>query len=129
MSEAAARPGGQGDGWTGGQPAIVYQECRDCRHLWYFRRSFCPRCGSESVDVREASGRGTVYAATLVTRAPSEALRALAPYCILLVDAEEGFRMMAHGVADLAIGDAVAVQFRSFGPLMVPFFERGSPDP
>jgi hypothetical protein len=51
-------------------------------------------------------------------------LRALAPYRILLVDAEEGFRMMAHGANDLAIGDPVTARFQAFGPLLIPFFER-----
>ena len=76
--------------------------------------------------MNEASGRGIVYAATLVARAPSETLRALAPYRIILVDTEEGFRMMAHGAEDLAIGDAVAARFEAFGSLLIPFFERRS---
>jgi uncharacterized OB-fold protein len=114
--------------WTSGHPAIVYQQCQDCGRLWYFRRSFCPHCGSAHVDTKAASGRGTVYAATLVARAPSETLRALAPYRILLVDAEEGFRMMAHGAKDLTIGDPVTARFQAFGSLLIPFFERRSSD-
>ena len=56
---------------------------------------------------KQASGTGTVHARTLVTRAPTEELRAHAPYLIVLVDAEEGFRLMAHGDKDLQIGDRV----------------------
>ena len=125
MSEAQTAPGTRPD-WTSGHPAIVYQECGDCRRRWYVHRRFCPHCGSGLIEAREASGRGTVYAATLVSRAPSEALRALAPYRILLVDAEEGFRLMAHGALDLVIGEAVAARFAGFGPHLVPFFERRS---
>ena len=128
MSEAPRTADCAGGDWTCGQPAIAYQHCGDCRRIWYFRRSFCPHCGSDGVAMKEASGRGTVYAVTLVTRAPSETLRALAPYCIILVDAEEGFRMMAHGAKDLAVGDAVAARFRAFGSLLIPFFERRSTD-
>jgi uncharacterized OB-fold protein len=115
--------------WTQGSAALAYQHCPDCARTWYFRRGFCPYCGSERAETREASGRGTVYAATLVTRAPSEALRALAPYRILLVDADEGFRLMAHGAPDLAIGDAVKARFRDFGPLLIPYFEARSSMP
>ena len=122
MSDAAAAAGRID--WTEGRPAIVYQGCRDCARRWYFRRRFCPHCGGERVEDRSASGCGTVYAATLVTRAPSEALRALAPYRILLVDAEEGFRMMAHGAPGLEIGDPVLARFHAFGRLLVPFFDR-----
>jgi uncharacterized protein len=123
MSVPASVPDGNED-WTTGHPAILYRACLDCGERWYFRRGFCPRCGSARVVARPASGRGIVYAVTIVSRAPSEALRAFAPYRILLVDAEEGFRMMAHGALDLTIGDAVTARFESFGPLLIPFFER-----
>ena len=110
--------------WTSGRAALSYQRCRACRNIWYFRREFCPRCGTSGLETLEASGRGTVYAATTVNRAPSEALRALAPYRILIVDAEEGFRLMAHGEHDLSIGDAVSARFKKFGLLLIPHFER-----
>ena len=112
------------DDWTTGRRAISYQHCRTCERVWYFRREFCPTCGETDLDVRDGSGRGTVYAATMVTRAPSQALRALAPYRIVMIDADEGFRMMAHGAEDLVIGDRVQVRFQSFGELFTPFFER-----
>ena len=31
--------------WTRGAEAIAYQACGACRHVWYFRRGFCPSCG------------------------------------------------------------------------------------
>ena len=118
-----SRPGD----WTTGRAAIVYEQCADCRCLWYFPRAFCPRCGSRHIAVHESSGRGTVHAATLVERAPSKALQAFAPYRVVLVEAEEGFRLMAHGALDLGIGDAVTARFRPFGDGLVPFFERVNP--
>jgi uncharacterized OB-fold protein len=110
--------------WTGGRAAILYQRCGACRNVWYFRREFCPRCGVAGPATLEAGGRGTVYAATTVSRAPSEALRARAPYRIVMVDAEEGFRLMAHGAEDLAVGDAVSARFVAFGALLIPFFDK-----
>ena len=58
-----------------------------------------------------------------MTRAPSEDLRALAPYLIVLVDAEEGFRMMAHGDKELKIGDPVTVRFVRFADRLLPYFD------
>lgn len=110
--------------WTKGRPGLAFQACRPCGHRWLFARSFCPKCGSMDVETHPASGRGTVHAATLVTRAPSEELRAHTPYCIVLVDAEEGFRLMAHATPGIAIGDQVTATFRPFGPGLVPYFER-----
>lgn len=111
--------------WTTGQAALTYGHCACCGATWYFRREFCPCCGNPEPERLVASGRGHVYAATTVSRAPSAELRAAAPYRIVLVDAAEGFRMMAHAAADLAIGDPVRTRFVRFGTGTVPFCERG----
>jgi hypothetical protein len=63
-----------------------------------------------------------VAAVSLVTRAPSAELRQHAPYCIVLIDAEEGFRMMAQGDKSLAMGDRVAAGFEPFAGRIVPYF-------
>jgi uncharacterized OB-fold protein len=109
--------------WTSGAEALAYERCGACGTIRYFRRTFCANCGSPAVESRLASGRGTVYAITTVTRAPSAELRAYAPYRIALVDAEEGFRFMTHAAEGLTIGDAVSTRFRSFGERIVPFVE------
>jgi uncharacterized OB-fold protein len=110
--------------WTTGGEGIAYQACPGCGSVWYFRRDFCPRCGASEPETRQASGRGMVHALSVVARAPSAELRAHAPYVILLVDAEEGFRMMAHGAPGLAIGDNVVARFSKLGERLVPRFER-----
>jgi uncharacterized protein len=111
--------------WTEGEAAILYQRCGRCQHVWYFRREFCPRCGDRRPECLHASGRGTVAAVSLVTRAPSAELQRCAPYCIVLVDAEEGFRMMAQGDKSLALGDRVVVSFVPFAGRVIPYF-RGT---
>ena len=109
--------------WTRGDEALTYQRCRACGAIAYFRRAFCAACGDEDPETVEASGRGTVYAITAVARAPSAEWKALAPYSIALVDAEEGFRFMAHAAEGLAIGDRVATRYRAVGDGLVPFVE------
>jgi len=110
--------------WTRGEASIAYQRCGGCEVVWYFRREFCPRCGLPGAAMLQASGRGRVYAQTLVHRAPSEALRAYTPYLIALVDMEEGFRMMGQGDTRLAIGDRVQARFERFGGTLVPYFHK-----
>jgi uncharacterized OB-fold protein len=73
---------------------------------------------------RHASGEGTVYATSLVCRAATPETRAHVPYNIVLVDAAEGFRMMAHGDNELAIGDRVVARFATFAGRLVPYFEK-----
>lgn len=112
--------------WTQGTEGIAYQACPACDAVWYFHRTFCPRCGHAPPRHRQASGAGTVHALTVVTRAPSEELRAYAPYAIALVDTDEGFRVMAHAQPDLAIGERVSCRFVTLASHIVPRFERAS---
>jgi uncharacterized OB-fold protein len=110
--------------WTVGEQAIVYQSCAVCGSSQYFRRSFCCRCGAPDPVDKRASGEGTVYATSLVCRAATPETRAHIPYNIVLVDAAEGFRLMAHGAGDLAIGDQVTARFAPFAGRLVPYFAR-----
>ena len=115
------------DDWTTGAEAILYRRCARCGAVWYFARDFCPSCGAGEVRVEVSAGRGTVFAATDVARAPSPELRPYAPYTILLVDLDEGFRMMAHGEPGLAIGERVAAGFARFADRLVPRFRQAAP--
>ncbi len=110
--------------WTTGEEAIVYQSCPACGSSQYFRRSFCCVCGAPDPIEKHASGEGIVYAASLVCRAATPETRAHVPYNIVLVDTVEGFRMMAHGDNDLAIGDKVAARFAQVAGRLVPYFEK-----
>lgn len=110
--------------WTSGVEAIAFQSCRACRHVWYFRRGFCPACGTKEVAEFAASGEGVVFAVSVVTRAATPEARAHVPYAVVLVDAREGFRMMGHGERDLRIGDTVKARFERFTDRLVPYFAR-----
>jgi len=120
--------GAQGiDDWTTGEQAIVYQSCAACGAAQYFRRSFCAACGAPNPATHRASGAGVVFATSLVVRAATPEARAHVPYNIVLVDAAEGFRMMAHGERDLKIGDRVSADFRRFTDRLIPYFTRTKP--
>ncbi|WP_407181042.1 Zn-ribbon domain-containing OB-fold protein [Bradyrhizobium sp. STM 3562] len=112
--------------WTMGEAAIVYQNCACCGAKQYFRRAFCASCGATDLVEQRASGEGTVYATSLVCRAATPETRAHVPYNLVLVDTVEGFRMMAHGERDLAVGDSVTARFVQFGGRPVPCFAKAS---
>jgi len=61
------------------------------------------------------SGRGTVYASTVVHRPADESFAAEVPYVVALVDLEEGPRLMTRIVdcpaEDVRTGMPVAVRF------------------
>lgn len=103
---------------------LRYQRCGGCGHTWYFRRDFCPACGQGEPATLEALGAGTLYASTLVHRAPSDEFRALAPYSIVLVDMREGFRVMGHGDPALALDAPVRCEMRHIAGRDLPFFVK-----
>jgi uncharacterized OB-fold protein len=111
--------------WTEGVAVIRYQRCESCGHVQYFHRGFCAACGSVALTEQSASGKGIIYATSLVCRAATPEARTHVPYNIVLVDMREGFRMMAHGDHDLAIGDAVHARFVAFAGRTVPHFGKG----
>ena len=92
--------------------------------MQYFHRTFCAACGAPDPVEKRASGAGTVYATSLVCRAATPETRAHVPYNIVLVDAAEGFRMMAHGDNDLAIGDKVTAQLSAICGKAGPVFRE-----
>jgi uncharacterized protein len=114
------------DSWAFSGKRIVYQHCGACEHRWYFLRTFCPRCGNTEPATLAASGHGRVVAATVVHRAPSDTFREIAPYTLVLVDADEGFRMMAHAQPGTSIGDRVHGSTRAIAGRLLPYFEKNS---
>lgn len=103
---------------------LRYQHCGACGHTWYFRRSFCPACGSDAPQALAADGGGTLYASTLVHRAPSEEFKPLVPFCIVLVDMREGFRVMGHAEPGLPLDSAVRGEMRLVAGRLMPFFMK-----
>ena len=111
--------------WSGcAAGELRYQRCGICAAVQFYPRESCLNCGGADVQWQSSQGVGTVYALTSVERAPSDEFRALAPYVIVLVDLDEGYRMMAHGAPGLAIGARVRVRFFEHGERRLPRFER-----
>ncbi|HYF18365.1 MAG TPA: OB-fold domain-containing protein [Ramlibacter sp.] len=101
---------------------LAYQRCRACGAAQSLQRHACAACGSTPLDWQRSDGRGTVYAVTVVSRAPSEAFRALVPYTLVLVDLAEGPRRMGHAAPGVAIGDSVrATTFQHAGQSLLRF--------
>jgi hypothetical protein len=96
---------------------LVLQWCTACERALFYPRSFCPHCGAggSGLEWRAASGSGTVYAAVVESRpeAAGAAFSGGEPYCVALVDLDEGVRMMTNIVgcppAEVHSGMAVEV--------------------
>lgn len=90
---------------------LVLPVCDACGHHIWYPRAWCPVCGSTSVTWTELSGRGTVYACTVVRKAMGP-WGAAAPYVGAYVELEEGPRVLTNVVTDdpSSVGIGVPVE-------------------
>ena len=94
--------------WEGlRQGKLLLQHCLECGHVQFYQQAICRRCGSERIEHRAASGRGRVHSFSVVYRAPGPAFKEDTPYAVLLVELEEGPRM----ISSLIDGDPMAISF------------------
>ena len=75
---------------------LVLQHCSSCDQPIWYPRALCPTCAGTDLEWREASGRGTVHAVSVQYRAGTPQLKDRVPYAVVLVDLEEGPRLMSN---------------------------------
>jgi uncharacterized OB-fold protein len=75
---------------------LLLQFCPDCQKYIFYPRRYCPTCFSEQVTWVQASGRGKVYAFTIVQNNAPSAFTEEMPFVIAIVNLEEGVRMMTN---------------------------------
>ena len=73
---------------------LVIQRCGGCRRFIHYPRVVCPSCLSHDLAFEEASGRGSIYSFTWAHRPAGRAFADALPYLVVLVELEEGVRLM-----------------------------------
>ena len=73
--------------------------CDACGHHIWYPRTWCPVCQGDSVTWTTLSGRGTVYARTILHKAMGP-WGAAAPFVIAYVELDEGPRVLTNVVTD-----------------------------
>lgn len=95
---------------------LTAQKCQQCGRFVFYPRALCPFCHSEDLSWTPLRGSGTVYSFTVSRRAPSPEFADLVPYVVVLVDLDEGIRMMSNlvgAVDDVRCGARVVVRFEA----------------
>jgi uncharacterized OB-fold protein len=75
---------------------FILQWCKPCGLPVHYPRECCPRCLQCELEWRPASGRGEVYAVSVMHRAGNPLMQDRVPYAVALVDLEEGVRFMTN---------------------------------
>ena len=98
--------------WDGTEKhQLVMQRCESCHRLVWYPRLVCPHCGA----VFDCAGSNcpatdVVYAVSVHHRAAHPAFADRVPYSVVLVDLDEGARMMSNVFGPPPdVGDAVSV--------------------
>ena len=93
---------------------LRYQHCDHCSTSIFYPRSICPNCGKPDPIWQTSKGKGTIYACSVIHRAPP-AYKEDTPYVVALVDLAEGFRMMSRIIdcdtSSVKVGQRVGVVY------------------
>ena len=100
---------------------LRFQRCSACSTWRHLPRLRCAACGSPDFRWERSSGRGRVYSWTVTHQSPMSAFAARAPFAVLVVELDEGVRMVAGLV------EASPAALRLDLPVEV-VFERRSPE-
>ncbi len=109
------------------QGRLLLMRCGECGTLRFPARPLCEACWSDEVEWVPASGRGIIYTYGIMHQVYHPAFASLVPYAIVVVELEEGPRMISNlvGVANdqILVGMPVEVVFEEVGEgVYVPYF-------
>ena len=115
--------------WDGCRKGVLtLQHCGPCGEAYFPPSPYCPRCLSDNVEWKPASGRGRLHT-YLISQRPAPGFEADVPYAIAIVELDEGPRMMSNivGVPNtpehLVLDMELQVTFETRGDdLQVPVF-------
>ena len=110
---------------------LRFQRCTACRAWRHVPRELCAECGCFEFAWERSSGRGRVFSWTVVARALHPAFAGDVPYAPVIVEMEEGVRVLSQLVdvppAELAIDLPVEVVFeRASDAVTLPRFRRAA---
>jgi uncharacterized OB-fold protein len=99
-------------------PEAVYQalldhdifavhRCAKCDRAHYPPRVLCPYCGSTALEWQQSDGLGTVYSASTIAPRKGD------PYAVVLVDLDDGPRLMTNVVGIAAAHVRIGMRVRA----------------
>jgi len=102
--------------WEGAKRhELLLQKCQECGHYRYPPGETCPSCLSDRLEWVKVSGRGSVYTWTVFHQAYHPAYKDDIPYAVVVVELEEGPRMITNlvncRIEDIKMGMPVEVAF------------------
>jgi uncharacterized OB-fold protein len=83
--------------WAAGHRGVLLiGSCEICGHIFFPPRAVCPRCWESGAGSTASSGRGSVYAYSVVHQNRNPGFRDNLPYVVALVELDEGVQLMTN---------------------------------
>jgi uncharacterized OB-fold protein len=106
---------------------LVFLRCQECGQWLHPPRPMCPGCHSLETAWVASTGRGTVYSWVTYRDSPHPGFQA--PYSVVLVELEEGVRLVSNLTdvrpEDINIGMPVEVVFENItDEILLPKFKK-----
>jgi len=99
---------------------LIMQRCIQCASWIFYPREQCPVCFSQNLEWAPVSGRGRVYAYTVVYQPAHPAFQSEAPYTYAVIQLDEGVRMVSNVVEckpdDVQVDMPVVAVFEDVSP-------------
>jgi hypothetical protein len=106
---------------------LVFQKCKGCGVLIHPPRPVCPKCRSVEKEWAPSKGRGKVHSWVTYLESPHPSFKA--PYAVVLVELDEGVRIISNMVdvkpEEIETGMLVEVVFDDISEeLTLPKFKK-----
>ncbi len=102
---------------------LLIQKCAGCGKILHPPRPMCPACLSNKSEHIEASGKGKIYSFVTYNKSPHKGFKA--PYTVVLVELEEGPRVISNMVDvkadEIEIGMPVEVAYEEIDDTLALF--------
>lgn len=110
---------------------LRFQRCFNCSVWRHMPRESCEACGSFDWRWEASSGKGTLFSWTVVHRALHPAFAEDVPYAVVIVEMEEGVRLVSRliaiGIDELEMGMPLEVVYEDVSPeVTLHAFKRSS---
>jgi len=110
---------------------LVVQQCQACDRAVFYPRPICPHCWSDRLVWKEASGRGRLKSFSIVHKPGHPGWLPVTPYCVGLVELEEGVTMLSFildgATGETVVGDTVQLTPTRIGERILPAFRIAKP--
>lgn len=112
---------------------LVIKHCPACDRNSFYPRELCPYCHSDGLGWVESRGTGSIYSFTVARRPAGPAFADKVPYVLVLVDLDEGPRMLSNLLVDdvsaVRVGQRVRVAYEEVSDeISLPMFEPVTED-